>query len=78
VSPSSSLRGLPEWLSSRRPVAEAVGQLLDGMTDRSYLRLKPPQAFLGPCSLGTALRSLGPLMFKDPARQALASDADLG
>jgi hypothetical protein len=61
VSPSSGLRGMPERLSSRWPVAEAAGQFVDGITERFYLRLKPPQSFLAPRLLGIALRSAGPV-----------------
>jgi hypothetical protein len=39
---------------SRWPVAEAAGQLVDGIRERLYLRLKTPQAFLDTCSLGIA------------------------
>jgi hypothetical protein len=60
VSPPTGFRGMDERLS-RWPVAEAAGELFDGIVERLYLRLKTPQSFLDRCSLGIAPWSCGPV-----------------
>jgi hypothetical protein len=53
VSPPAGFCGMVERFS-RWPVRKAAGELVDGIVERPYLRLKTPQAFLDLCALGFA------------------------
>ncbi len=70
MSPPAGFRGLGRRFG-RGLVTEAMSQFLDGIGERLYLRLEPPQALLDPCSLGIGFRFRRLIHGQDAAQGAV-------